>query len=70
MRKTNKPEIKKTASGTEIAAPMSTTFFDGGECWDKDVATADRALVDVADAGTLDEIGESFVDVQAVAVLE
>ena len=49
---------------------MSTTFFGGGGCWDKDVATAERVLINEIDAETLDGIEESFVDVEGVLVLE
>ena len=63
-------EINKTPSGTPIAIPMSTTFFGGGECLDKDVATAERVLVNKVDAETLDGIEESFIDVEGVLVFE
>ena len=49
---------------------MSTTFFAGGECWDKDVATAERVVINEVDAETLDGIKESFVDVEGILVFE
>lgn len=65
-----RPEINKSTSGTPIAIPMPTTFFAGGECWDKDVAMAERVFIIEVDAETLDGIKESFVDVEGILVCE
>ena len=70
MRKIVRPDIRKTPSGTPIAAPISTIFLDGGGVWDKDVATVDGTLAEVVDAEVLKEMGKSLVDFEAIAVLE
>ena len=65
-----KPEIKETPSDTLIAVPILITFFAGGDCSDKDGATAGEEPVAVVDAGVLDAIGKLSVGVEAVAVLD
>ena len=49
---------------------MSTTFFGGGECWGKGVATTEGVFINEVDAVTPDGIEGSFVDVEGVLVLE
>ena len=65
-----KPEIKETPSDTPIATPISSFFFDGAECSDKDVAAAGGELDFVVGAGMLDKMGRFLVAVKVVVVID